>query len=215
MVRDKNENDEYDSKCWILTLSSILHVSDTFSRILTIHHSTQQRAEKRSINVSFLNIFEYQHFSCIKSHHAKPPRIGLSYLPQNTKSTTFCPSILNVSDIFFPRLHVLPFNAATRRELVHQCWMSQTSFITLPETPFKTPRRGSVKTLASDNSIRYTYIWNHTGTVQYQTAVALWPGWVPPKRYCNKMYIMLSCISCSHTILFVRISLLHFTFTVL
>ena len=141
MVRDKNENDEYDSKYWILTLSSIFHVSDTFSRILTIHHSTQQRTENRSINLSFLNIFEilYQHFSlsCIKSHHAKPPRIGLSYLPQNTKSTMFRPSILNVSDIFFPRLHVLPFNAATRRELVHQCWMSQTFSTTLEETPLK------------------------------------------------------------------------------
>ena len=145
-----------------------------------------QRVKNRSINLSFLEIqyiFEYQHFRCIKSHHAKSPRIGLSYLPQNTKSTMFRPSILNVSDIFFPRLHVLPFNAATRRELVHQCWMSQTSFTALPETPFKTPRRGSVKTLASDNSIQYTYIWNHTGTVRYQTAVAL-SGWVPPKRYC-------------------------------
>ena len=58
MVRDKNENDEYDSKYWMLTVSSIFHVSDTFSRILTIHHSTQQRTENRSINLSFLNIFE-------------------------------------------------------------------------------------------------------------------------------------------------------------
>ena len=60
MVRDKNENDEYDSKYWMLTVSSIFHVSDTFSRILTIHHSTQQRTENRSINLSFLNIFEYR-----------------------------------------------------------------------------------------------------------------------------------------------------------
>ena len=115
MVRDKNENDKYNNKYWFLALSSIFHVSDTFSRILTIHHSTQQRAENRSINLSFLNIFEYQHFSCSKSHHAKPPRIGLSYLTQNTKSTTFCPSILYVSDTF-PRLQTGYISTRQRAE---------------------------------------------------------------------------------------------------
>ena len=106
-VRDKNKIDKCDNKYFILTRSSIFHVSDTFSHLLTIHHSTQQCAE---------NIFEYQHFRwrcCIKSHYAKPPRIGLRYLPQNSKSTTFCPIILYVLDTF-PRLQT-GYNSTRQR----------------------------------------------------------------------------------------------------
>ena len=60
-------------------------------------------------------IFEYQHFRCIKSHHAKPPRIGLRYLPQNTKSTMFRPSILYVSDTL-PRLQTVCHSTPQRAE---------------------------------------------------------------------------------------------------
>ena len=78
---------------WILDLNPFIN----FSRLrhllshTTIHHSTQQRAEDRSIYLSFLNIFEY----------------------------------------------------------------------------------------------RIRYISLGRSSAQYQ-AVALWPGWVPPKRYCSR-----------------------------
>ena len=94
---------------WTLDLNPFIN----FSRLrhllshTTIHHSTQQCAE---------NIFEYQHFRwrcCIKSHYAKPPRIGLRYLPQNSKSTTFCPIILYVLDTF-PRLQT-GYNSTRQR----------------------------------------------------------------------------------------------------
>ena len=125
----------FERSILILPHGFCTHVSDTFSHLLTIHHSTQNCAENRCINLSlFLDIFEYQHFRlrcCIKSHYAKPPRIGLRYLPQNTNSTTFCPTILYVSDTF-PRLQTG----------YHSTPMFQTSSTTLPETPLKTPSRG-------------------------------------------------------------------------
>ena len=49
----------------------------------------------------------------------------------------------------------------------------------LPSKP-----QGEVQWKHLPQTTSYTYIQDHTSSVQYQTAVALWPGWVPPKRYC-------------------------------
>ena len=179
-VRDKNKIDKYDNKYFILTRSSIFHVSDTFSHLLTIHHSTQQCAE---------NIFEYQHFRlrcCIKSHYAKPPRIGLRYLPQNSKSTTFCPVILYVSDTF-PCLQT-GYNSTRQRaenlSINVECLRhSPQHYQRLPLKPIKA--RFTVQHTHLTQTTSYTYIQDHTSSAQYQ-AVALWPGWVLPKRYCSQ-----------------------------
>ena len=157
-----------------MTRSSIFHVSDTFSHLLTIHHSTQQHAENGPINLSFLNIFEYQHFSCSKKKSSRQAAQDWSQLSSRRHQVDDVLSFNPVRVRYLPALtDGLPFNADVS-DILHN---------TTRDSPKNPKSRLSAKHTHLPPTTSYTYIYDHTSSAQYQ-AVALWPGWVPPKRYC-------------------------------